>query len=127
MRIKKSVKTREGREIVRPFFSYPSSTQSEINKFIREFRETSLVTKRRTEFFHPENFYRQLHFLRFKAQEFCGRILHDEESETISWTRSSFSPRGKIHRSFLQKSTCALVPSFMQPSNVFIKYTGLLQ
>ena len=127
MRIKKSVKTREGREIVRPFFVsfFLLRRNSEINKFIPfefgESRETnsSHEAVNGSEFFHPENFYHQLHFLRFEAQEFCGRILrqHDEESETISWTRSSFSPRGKkIHWSFLQKSTCALVPSFMQPS-----------
>lgn len=70
-------------------------------------------------------------FLRFKAQEFCGRILrqHDEESEQFHG-RGTVSFRGKIHWPFLQKSTCARIPSFMQPSptlNVFIKYTGLLQ
>lgn len=105
MRIKKSVKTREGREIVRPFFVsfFLLRRNSEINKFIPfefgESRETnsSHEAVNGSEFFHPENFYHQLHFLRFEAQEFCGRILrqHDEESETISWTRSSFSPRGK--------------------------------
>ena len=58
-------------------------------------------------FENPENFYQQLHFLQFRAREFCGRILrrHDEESETISWTRSTVSllPRKKIHWSFFTK------------------------
>lgn len=74
LRIKKSVKTREGREIVPPPFSYillPSSTQSEINKFIPfefgESREKEFVSRTGENFWESRKFLSAITFFTIQS------------------------------------------------------------
>lgn len=114
LRIKKSVKTREGREIVPPPFSYillPSSTQSEINKFIPfefgESREKEFVSRTGENFWESRKFLSAITFFRdSELGNFAAEFYADTMKKVKQYRGRGvqfLSSRKKIHWSFFTK------------------------